>query len=85
METTSICMSKIRYGVQLYGKIRWAANDEKSGLLEEIQKVQNKLARWLNGVNLKDKKRTSVLLKNIEMMSTNQLFFFFFFFFFFKL
>ena len=54
-------------------KNKIGTNDEKSGLLEEIQKVQNKLARWLNGVNLKDKKRTSVLLKNIEMMSTNQL------------
>ena len=57
--TDSIFISKIRYGIQLYGKIRWSENDELNGLLEEIQKVQNKLARWLNGVSLKDRKRTS--------------------------
>ena len=58
----SIFISKIRYGIQLYGKIRWSENDESNGLVEEIQKVQNKLARWLNGVSLKDRKRTSTLL-----------------------
>ena len=35
--------------------------------------VQNKLVRWLNGVNLTDRKRTSDLLKKLNMLSVNQI------------
>ena len=53
--------------------MRLVNNDPENGLIDEIQLIQNKLARWLNGVTLKDKKRTRVLLQNIKMLSVNQI------------
>ena len=47
--------------------------DPENGLIDDIQLIQNKLARWLNGVSVKDKKRSRDLLKNINMLSVNQI------------
>ena len=69
----SIFTSKIRYSVQLYGKVRMSKGDLENGLIEDIQVIQNKLARWLNGVSIKDKKRTRDLLNNLNMLSVNQI------------
>ena len=41
--------------------------------MDDIQMVQNKLVRWPNGVNLTDRKRTSDLLKKLNMLSVNQI------------
>ena len=68
-----IFTSKIRYGLQLLGKVRVSESDPASGDLLAIQKIQNKLARCLNEVSLKDKVSTSVLLNNIGMLSVNQI------------
>ena len=38
-----------------------------------IQKVQNKLTRFLNNVKISDKVNTKILLKNINGLSVNQL------------
>ena len=69
----SIFISKSRYGVQLYGKVRFKKSDPENGLIDDVQLVQNKLIRWLNGVTLKDRKRTSDLLKIIKMLYVNQI------------
>ena len=69
----SIFTSKIRYGLQLLGKVRWSALEVVQGDLDAIQKVQNKMVRLLNGKTLADKINTKVLLNNINMLSVNQL------------
>ena len=69
----SIFISKIRYGLQLMGKVRLTINDTTQGDLDAIQKIQNKLARVINNVSLSEKKSTRSLLKNIDMLSVNQL------------
>ena len=48
-------MSKIRYGLQLYGKMRLVEEDPTGGDLKAIQIVQNDLIRVLNGTKVKDK------------------------------
>ena len=47
--------SKINYGLQLYGKAKLTEEDTTNGELETIQKVQNKMARFLNSKTLKYK------------------------------
>ena len=44
--------SKIRYGLQLLGKFRLTASDTVCADLKEIQLIQNKLMRILNGTSL---------------------------------
>ena len=69
----SIFVSKIRYGLQLLGKIRWTSQDTAQGDLVAIQKAQNKVLRLINGCKLVDKISTQKLLKNVNMLSVNQL------------
>ena len=69
----SIFTSKIRYGLQLLGKIRWSDQDSTRADLKAIQLIQNKLVRLLNGKTLLDKVNTKTLLKNVNMLSVNQL------------
>ena len=47
--------------------------DSLNGDIGAIQKVQNKMARFLNNKSLKDKIHTSELLNNINMLSVNQI------------
>ena len=44
----SLYTSKIRYGVQLYGNVRMSNEDPEQKLIGSIQVAQNKLARFLN-------------------------------------
>ena len=70
----SIFNSKIRYGLQLMGKVR--IQDEDGGVqkdLKNIQLMQNKMVRLKNNVKLSDKKATSDLLKRVNMLSVNQI------------
>ena len=69
----SIFTSKIRYGLQLLGKIRWTSQDTETKDLKVIQTIQNKMIRLLNGAKLLDKINTKVLLNNEAMLSVNQL------------
>ena len=54
--------SKIRYGLQLLGRVRLATLDPVCADFREIQLVQNKLLRSLNGTSLKDMISTESLL-----------------------
>ena len=58
---------KLEWSVRLNGQ------DPENEDLKEIQLVQNKLLRSLNGTKLKDKISTKYLLSKIDMMSVNQL------------
>ena len=69
----SIFMSKIMYGLQLLGKIRWVTSDPQTSQLKELQKTQNKLLRFLNKSKISDKVSTDSILKKLNMCSVNQL------------
>ena len=59
--------------LQLLGKVIWSVQDVVHGDLDSIQKVQNKMVRMLNGKTLADKINTKVILRNVNMLSVNQL------------
>ena len=66
-------MSKIRYRLQLYGRVRVSEQDPENTELKSIQLVQNKLLRTLNGTRVKDKISTMSLLKKFNVLAVNQL------------
>ena len=68
-----IFTSKIRYGLQLMGKVRMNFNDPTIKDLDNIQKVQNKVLRLLTKTKLTDHISTSSLLERTNMMSVNQM------------
>ena len=65
--------TKIRYGLQLLGKVRQSENEPSNGDLHALQLIQNKLARALNNMKLSDHCSTKSLLTNLDMQSVNQL------------
>ena len=69
----SLFMSKIRYGLQLLGSVRWSSTDSTCQDLEAIQKCQNKLLRVLNGSRISDRISTKSMLKSLNMLSVNQI------------
>ena len=69
----SLFTSKIGYGLQLIGNISGADQDPTLQDIEAIQLIQNKLVRFLNGTKISDKINTRTLLKNVDMISVNQL------------
>ena len=69
----SLYTSKLRYGLQLFGKVRYNGEDSQDGLLKSLQITQNKSARFLNGNTLEDKVCTSKIFKDLNLLSVNQL------------
>ena len=69
----SIFNSKIRYGLQMCGKIRWQNSDTTPKLMKDLQLAQNKMLRLLNGSRISDKISTSALLSKFNMLSVNQI------------
>ena len=69
----SLFTSKIRYGIQLFGCVRLNDSDPTNGLIDDIQLIQNKLVRLLNGKRIKDRISTKILLSKVGMLSVNQL------------
>ena len=67
-----IWTSKLRYGLQLYGKVRTNNTDPMNSAIKKLQIAQNKFARVLENVFLKDKMSTKTLLTNQVMLSVNQ-------------
>ena len=59
--------------LQLYGKVRTTSEDPEVQGFKDIQLVQNKLLRCLNGTRIKDKVSTSSLLTKFKMCSVNRL------------
>ena len=68
-----IFMSKLRYGLQLYGKVRMETSDQECAELKGIQLIQNNLLRSLNGSKIKDMVFISSLLTKFNMSSVNQI------------
>ena len=69
----SIWTSKLRYGLQLYAKVRSQESDTTNVLMSKLQVSQNKMLRVLENVQLKDGVHTRTLLENQKMLSVNQL------------
>ena len=69
----SLFTSKLRYSLQLLGKVRTKAEDSTNGLLAKLQVTQNRMARFLNGTNLLDKVSNIDIFKNNHILSVNQL------------
>ena len=69
----SLYMSKMRYGIQLMGKIRWAEEEKMSYDLKAIQTTFNKLARLMCNVTLRDRIPTQTLFDTLGWLSFNQL------------
>ena len=67
-----IWTSKLRYGLQLYGKVRTNNTDPMNSTIKKLQIAQNKFARVLENVFLKDRMSTKTLLTNQVMLSVNQ-------------
>ena len=70
---SGIYTSKIRYGLQLIGKVRTEVHESSQSDLNALQKTQNRLIRLLSGTKLSNKISTGSLLKNLKMLSVNQL------------
>ena len=69
----SIFMSKIRYGIQLLGKVRITETDSTNQEIDAFQRIQNKLVRILTGVKLMDKISAKTLAKRVCLLSVNQI------------
>ena len=69
----SLYTSKIRYGIQLMGKVRTTKEDPTNSLLKKVQVAQNKFARFMAGKSLIDKINTEKILSDIKLLSVNQL------------
>ena len=68
----AIFNSKLRYGIQLIGRIRMNNEDTLNNELNDLQKTQNKMLRLITNTRLKDRKRTEELLEHCNMLSVNQ-------------
>ena len=69
----SLYASKIRYGLQLLGKVRIDDQDSSSNLLNKIQVTQNKFMRFMGNRSLLDKIPTKTLFEDTNLLSVNQL------------
>ena len=69
----SLYTSKLRYGLQLFGRVRINDDDTKDGVLKVLQITQNKAARFLNGNKLQDHVPTKKTFEELDILSVNQL------------
>ena len=69
----SLYTSKVRYGLQLYGKVRLGVLDPTDTLLDNLQTTLNKFARFIHGSSLMDKISTKTIFKETDLLSINQL------------
>ena len=65
--------SKLRYGIQLCGKVRNLDSDPTQGFMEELQKAQNKLFHLLNNTRVNDRIKTRHIAQSLKMLSVNQM------------
>ena len=67
-----IWSSKLRYGLQLYAKVRTNHQDPINSNMDKLQIAQNKLARVLENVKLSDRVPVKTLLEKHNLLSVNQ-------------
>ena len=64
--------SKLRYGLQLFGKVRRSNEDPTNEDFTGLQKMQNKMLRLISGTSLQDRISTKNLLDMTNNISVNQ-------------
>jgi hypothetical protein len=64
----SLYISKIRYGLQLFGKVRLGNEDQKNSLLTSLQNTQNKYARLMDS-----KMPSAIIFNDLNQLSTKQI------------
>ena len=69
----SLFISKLRYGLQLFGQVRWTSEETTPSLIAQLQKSQNKLLRFLNKSRISDKISTKSMLEKHNMLAVNQI------------
>ena len=69
----SLYTSKIRYGVQLFGKVRLNEQDPTESLLKSLQTTQNKFARFVHRSSLMDHINNKLIFKETGLLSVNQI------------
>ena len=69
----SLYTSKLRYGLPLFGKIKWNQSDTQEKWLTDLQLNQNKMLRFLNGSKISDRISTESILIKFNILSVNQL------------
>ena len=65
--------SKLRYGLQLYGKARMVDSDMECEEFKAVQLIQNNMLRTLNNTKVKDMVSIKSMLEKYNMSSVNQL------------
>ena len=68
-----IFLSKARYGISLYGKVRHASEDPTCKYMNNIQLIENRMLRRITGSKLSDQRRTADLLDETGLLSINQM------------
>lgn len=68
-----LILSKIRYGLPIYGQIRLSGNDPKSSELRPVEVALNSTMRTLTGNKIKDKKSIQSLHEITSLPSLNQM------------
>ena len=66
----SLYTTKIRYGIQLLGKVRTEEDETPQTLLNKLQVTQNKFARFMSGKSLLDKIPTKEIFRELNMPTT---------------
>ena len=68
-----IFTSKLRYGLQLFGKVRRNIEDPINEDISALQKLQNKMLRLITGTSLQDRISTKKLLEQTNSLSIHQI------------
>ena len=71
--SNGLFVSKLRYGLQLLGSVRWMQTDPTNQDMDALQKCLNKLLRALNGSKISDQISTKSLLSKFKLLSVNQM------------
>ena len=71
--SNGLFVSKIRYGLQLLGKVRWSSSDPTNQDFDAIQKCLNKLLRVLNNSRIRDKITIKSMMMKFNLLSVNQI------------
>ena len=69
----SLCVSKLRYGLQLCTTTRITPEEKRSANGKNLQLTQNRMLRAINGSKIRDKISTESMLTKFNLLSVNQL------------
>ena len=71
--THGLVLSKLRYGLAVYGDVRIEDGDPTPGRMRKLQVALNRIARFLTGIRLQDRIKIEVLLPRANLPHVNQM------------